>query len=95
MDFFYHNFVFLFIYLVKYKFIFIKNYDKFLFFKKFSLKNKKFFFYHEFILKADCISFFLYRRYIEYFRMFRYNEYLSNDKTLFLFPKIKNILHQY
>lgn len=50
---------------------------------------KQIFFFNEFIIKIECKSFFLYKKYIEYFRLVKYNEYLSNTKILWNYPFLR------
>lgn len=90
--FFYNNYIYLNIYLLKYLQIFIIKFNKYNYYKCIKIYNN-FFFYKEFKLKVDYNSFFLYRRYIEYFRLSKYNEYLSNNILFNKYPKLKYILH--
>ncbi len=88
----YNNYIFLYIYLIRYIYKFIIKYNKFIYYKNVKIENKIFFF-KEFILKIDYNSYFLYRKYIEFFRLFKYNEYLSNNKLFWKYPKLKKIFH--
>lgn len=45
----------------------------------FFFKKKKLFSYDKLFLKVDVISFILWRSHLEYFRAFKYNEYLFNN----------------
>lgn len=50
----------------------------------FFFKKKKYFLsYDKFFLKVDALSFVLLRSNLEYFRVFKYNEYLFNNIFLY------------
>lgn len=90
--FFYTNNTFLYIYLIKRLFNFFFKFNKLKYYKISNNLNKIFLF-NNFILKVDYATFFLQRRYIPFFRLFKYNEYLSNNKLFWKYPKLKRLLY--
>ena len=75
--------------------IFYKNINLFSFNCSFFNKNinsLKVFFYFDFILKVDFFTFIAYKNYMNYFRLYKYNEYLNNHILLYKYPLLKNIL---
>jgi hypothetical protein len=89
--FFYNNKIFIIILLLCKYYFWILYFSKYKYYKNIKKLNKIFFF-NEFILKIENTSFFLYRKYIEYFRIVKYNEYLSNSLILFKYPKLRLFL---
>ncbi len=75
-----NHLIYLYTYLVRY----LKNF--YIRYNKNSFKNnagllKSIFFFKDFKLKIDSNSFAIYYKYIEYFRISKYNEYLSTFKV--------------
>jgi hypothetical protein len=46
-------------------------------------------------MKVDCKYFLTYRHYVEHFRLFKYNEYISTHKCLYNYSLLRKILHRY
>lgn len=92
----FNKYIYLYIYILKYLSFFTVKFNKYNYYKnkKIILYNN-FFLLKEFKLKVDSKSFFLYRKYLEFFRLFKYNEYLSNHKIFWKYPKLKYLLHIY
>src|SRR5690606_36346894 len=77
---FYNNYIFLILYLYKYFNTFFRHFNKYKYIKnKYKLLNNIFLF-NEFFLKVDYNCYFLYRKYIYFFRFHKYNEYLACNK---------------
>lgn len=89
-NYFHENYIHIYIYLFIKKQKFLLNYSKFKYYKN-NILLKKIFIYNEFILKVDYTSLYIYMSYIEYFRRIKYNEYISNNKLLWNYPKLKKI----
>lgn len=80
-QFFYSNYIYLYLFLLIKKQNFLLNYSKYKYYNFFDILNK-IFVYKEFLLKVDYMSIQIYAHYIEYFRRIKYNEYISNNKLL-------------
>ena len=71
------------IYLKKYKFDYLnKN------------QNIKVFLYFDFYLRIDFVLFIHYKHYMNYFRISKYNEYLTIHPALYKFPLLKKYLRK-
>lgn len=90
-SYYHNNFIIFFIYLLSNKENYLLNYSKYNFYKNKTLL-KKIFIYREFIIKVDYTTIHIYMKYIEYFRKTKYNEYITNNKLLWNYPKLKDIL---
>lgn len=90
--FFFNRYIFIYVYLLKYLNFFLIAYSKYNYHLNRNIYHNLFFF-KEFKLKVDYNSFFFYRKYIYFFHLAKYNEYLSNHKMLWKYPKLKYLLH--
>jgi hypothetical protein len=72
------------IYLFKYKFYYLNQ-----------NKDIKIYFFFDFYLRIDILLFINYKYYMNYFRVCKYNEYLTIHPVLYKFPLLKRYLREY
>jgi len=66
---------------------------KFNYFQK--SKNIKIFMFFDFFLRIDILLFITYKYYMNYFRLFKYNEYLSIHPNLYKYPLLRIFLRNF
>jgi len=86
-----NNYTFFLLYLFNFEYDFFYHYDKVLFYDIYFARI--FFFFEDFVIKADSRLFVYYRHYFEHFRRLKYNEYLMSNKALHDLPLLRQILH--
>jgi hypothetical protein len=84
-----NNYLFLFLYLIK------KNIHKIKSTYIYILKELKIFYFFDFILRIEFLYFIKLSSYFEYFKVYKYNEYLNNQSIIYNYPLIYILLKIY